>query len=70
MPIALENLVDKAAGCVAAHFLHQQVQRDEGQFFRCARAVGALPLGPFHLDVGVDTVAGHEILEMARTLEG
>lgn len=69
MSVTLENLVDEAAGGVAAHLLDQQVQCNEGQLFRCARAVGALSFRPFHLDVGVDAVAGHEILEMVRTLE-
>jgi len=52
--VFFEDLADECLGACGAQCLEQQVYSDDCQFFRAARAVRTLPLGPFGLDVSVD----------------
>lgn len=65
--VFLEYLADKGLSALGAELLDQQVDTDDRQFFRAAGAVGALPLGPFGFDIGLERYGGHGNLAIVGT---
>lgn len=63
--VFFEYLRDKRLGSLGSQLLDQQVDADDRQLFRAARAIGAMTLRPFGFDVGVDAYGWHD--ELAKS---
>jgi hypothetical protein len=56
----LENLLDERLGGFGSKVPDQQVDTDNGKFFRAAWTVGTVAVLPLGLDVSVDAYGGHD----------
>ena len=60
MLVPLEHLSDKRLCALGSHRLDQQIDADQRQLLRTARAIRTVPLRPKNLDVGGDAYGAHE----------
>ena len=58
--IPLEHLRDKRLCALCSHGFDQQIDADQRQLLRTARAILTVPLGPQDFDVGSDAYGAHE----------